>query len=144
MQEKIAVVGGGSTRKRTLAWIAEHSSELKKTDALIAFEQEVGMEVPVDIEGHLINNPKDTDTPRTIESLRVWADVMKLPLDRMNICIGEDCPVSKGKKYGVYKDGDDFIVYKNHNDKEHRDIRYQGPDESVAVGMLYERMVYWL
>lgn len=45
----------------------------------------------------------------------------------------------KPKAFGIYQDGDQFIVYKNKANGE-RAIRYQGTDEAYAVNELYLKL----
>ena len=45
----------------------------------------------------------------------------------------------KPKAFGIYQDGDQFIVYKNKANGE-RAIRYQGTDETYAVNELYLKL----
>ena len=61
-----------------------------------------------------------------------------MPLLRMRFFIGED--QREPKAYGIYRDGNDFIVYKNKADGQ-RAIRYQGPDEAHAVRELFLKLM---
>lgn len=47
--------------------------------------------------------------------------------------------VNETKAFGIYQDGDQFIVYKNKANGE-RAIRYQGTDEAYAVNELYLKL----
>ena len=72
-------------------------------------------------------------TPKTIEELKKWCSDNHLDLANMHIHIGEDY---KGPKaFGIYKDGSNFVVYKN-KDTGNRSVRYEGPDEEYAVNEL--------
>ena len=76
--------------------------------------------------------------PRTMEDLKDFAVEHCLPLEQMRFYVGRDYRESRA--YGVYRDGDKFIVYKNKADGS-RAIRYAGPDEERAVGELYEKLL---
>ena len=76
--------------------------------------------------------------PRTMEDLKDFAAEHSLPLERMRFYVGRDYRESRA--YGIYQDGDKFIVYKNRANGE-RAIRYSGPDEERAVGELYEKLL---
>ena len=73
------------------------------------------------------------DVPHTIEELAAWAKAHNIPLTDMHMHIGED--YRGAKAFGIYKDGDEFVVYKN-DSKGNRKIRYQGTDEAYAVNEL--------
>ena len=72
-----------------------------------------------------------SDTPRTIEELKEWYMARKLPPESVTrFFIGKN--VEEPKAFGIYKDGSNFIVYKNKADGS-RAIRYKGTDEDYAV-----------
>ena len=75
--------------------------------------------------------------PKTIEELRAFAVAHNLPLERMRFFIGED--FKKPRAFGIYQDGENFVVYKNKADGS-RAIRYRGKDEAYAVNELYQKM----
>lgn len=74
--------------------------------------------------------------PKTLEELKQWAKQTGLPLDKMHVHIGEN--YFGPKAFGIYKENNDFIVYKNKSDGT-RSIRYQGSDEAYAVNELYQK-----
>ena len=76
-------------------------------------------------------------TPRTIEELLAFCERHELPLAKMRFFIGLDYPGARA--YGIYRDGDDFVVYKNKADGS-RAVRYRGPDEAYAVKELFEKL----
>ncbi len=77
--------------------------------------------------------------PKTIEELREYCGAKDLPLDKLRFFIGEDC--RQPCAYGIFRDGDQFVVYKNKADGS-RAVRYRGRDEAFAVRELYLRLVY--
>ena len=82
-----------------------------------------------------MSNP---ETPRTIEELRVWYAARNLPPEEVTrFFIGRD--IREPRAFGVYRDGDRFVVYKNKDDGS-RAVRYHGPDEAYAVNELYLRL----
>ena len=77
-------------------------------------------------------------TPKTIAELQQWYQDRHLPpyeITRFFIGIN----YKKPKAFGIYQDGDQFIVYKNKANGE-RAIRYQGTDEAYAVNELYLKL----
>ena len=82
--------------------------------------------------------PSFSPRPRTMEDLKDFAVEHSLPLERMRFFVGRDYRESRA--YGIYQDGEKFIVYKNKADGS-RAIRYAGPDEERAVGELYEKLL---
>lgn len=77
-------------------------------------------------------------TPRTVEELKSWYAARKLPPEEITrYFIGKD--VKTPKAFGIYQDGDKFIVYKNKSDGS-RAIRYAGTDEAYAVNELYMKL----
>ena len=77
------------------------------------------------------------NVPHTIAELRGWAEQFNLPLDEMRVHIGED--YKGAKAFGIYKDGERVVVYKNKANGE-RAVRYEGTDEAYAVHELYQKM----
>ncbi len=79
-----------------------------------------------------------TETPKTIDELRTFAQAHNLPLEKMRFFLGEDYRAPRA--FGIYKDENgDFIVYKNKANGE-RAVRYQGKDEAYAVNELWQKM----
>ena len=78
--------------------------------------------------------------PATIDELREFCRDNNLPPDKLRTYIGID--YQGPKAFGIYYDGDlgVYVVYKNKADGS-RSIRYSGPDEATAVGVLYDKIV---
>ena len=77
-------------------------------------------------------------TPKTISDLHEWYHAHNLPpYETTRFFIGVD--YKKPKAYGIYQDGENFIVYKNKTDGQ-RAVRYEGPDEAYAVNELYLKL----
>ena len=76
--------------------------------------------------------------PKTIEELQEYCAERGMPLLRMRFFIGED--FKEPKAFGIYQDGEDFVVYKNKANGE-RSIRYRGPDEEYAVSELFAKLL---
>ncbi|MBR3179269.1 MAG: hypothetical protein IKF49_07110 [Clostridia bacterium] len=76
--------------------------------------------------------------PKTIEELKEYCAQRGMPLLRMRFFIGED--FREPKAFGIYREGDEFIVYKNKSDGS-RAIRYRGPDEKYAVNELFLKLL---
>lgn len=76
--------------------------------------------------------------PKTIEELKEYCAERGMPLLRMRFFIGED--FKEPKAFGIYQDGDEFVVYKNKANGQ-RAIRYQGPDEEYAVNELFQKLL---
>ena len=79
-----------------------------------------------------------TRRPRTIEELQAFCDSKGMPLEKMRFFIGVDEPSPKA--FGIYREGDRFIVYKYKADGS-RAVRYDGPDEAYAVKELFEKLL---
>lgn len=76
--------------------------------------------------------------PQTIEELKTWYQARNLPpYEVTRFFIGED--YRGPKAYGIYKNGEKVIVYKNKSDGT-RTIRYEGTDEDYAVNELYLKL----
>lgn len=76
--------------------------------------------------------------PKTIEELKQWYSDRGLPPAKTTrFFIGENYKMPKA--FGIYQDGNYFIVYKNKADGS-RAIRYKGTDEAYAVNELYMRL----
>ena len=89
-------------------------------------------------EGGAVSAGRTVHRPGTIEELRAFCEARGMPLEKMRFFIGRD--YRKPKAFGVYRDGEDFVVYKNKADGS-RAIRYRGPDEAFAVGELYDKLM---
>jgi hypothetical protein len=61
-----------------------------------------------------------------------------MPLVRLRFFIGED--YREPKAFGIYRDGEDVVVYKNKADGS-RAIRYRGRDEEHAVDELFQKLL---
>lgn len=77
-------------------------------------------------------------TPKTIAELKAWYKKMNLPpAEVTRFFIGEN--YLGPRAYGIYKDRDNYIVYKNKADGT-KVIRYKGKDEDYAVNELYLKL----
>ena len=76
--------------------------------------------------------------PRSLEELRAYCRARDLPLGRLRYFVGED--YRQPRAFGIYRDGTDFVVYKNKADGT-RFIRYRGPCEDTAVNALFEKLL---
>ncbi len=89
--------------------------------------------------GASLGHPKpDEALPRTIQELLSFCNQNGMPLEKMRFFIGVDYRYPMA--FGIYKDGNDYIVYKNKSNGE-RAIRYRGPDEAFAVKELYLKLM---
>ena len=89
-------------------------------------------------ESYVEDTSRQIFQPKTIEELREYCAERGMPLLRMRFFIGED--FKEPRAFGIYRDGDRFIVYKN-KDNGQRAIRYQGPDEAYAVNELFQKLL---
>ena len=89
-------------------------------------------------EGYVVNTEKQVFMPKTIEELKEYCAERGMPLLKMRFFIGED--YRRPKAFGIYRDGGDFIVYKNKANGQ-RAIRYQGPNEAFAVNELFLKLL---
>ncbi len=87
---------------------------------------------------HVPGGEAGTRKPRTIEELRAFCDSKGMPLEKMRFFIGTD--ERSPRCFGIYREGDRFIVYKNKSDGS-RAVRYDGPDEAYAVNELYLKLL---
>ena len=79
----------------------------------------------------------EVDIPGSIEELKLWYEYQNLPPQSVTrFFIGEN--YTQPKAFGIYQEGENFIVYKNKADGS-RAIRYNGKNESYAVNELFER-----
>lgn len=77
-------------------------------------------------------------SPCTVADLEKWYKDRNLPpYETTRFFIGID--YRKPRAFGIFKDGENFIVYKN-KDNGQRVIRYKGTDEAFAVNELYLRL----
>lgn len=76
--------------------------------------------------------------PKTIAELQEYCAERGMPLLRMRFFIGEN--YKEPKAFGIYKDGDDFVVYKNKANGQ-RAVRYRGPDEVHAVDEIFTKLL---
>lgn len=82
--------------------------------------------------------PVPRGKPQTIEALQAYCAAHGMPLEKMRFFIGVD--YRQPRAFGIYRDGDEFVVYKNKADGS-RAVRYHGPDEAYAVNELYEKLL---
>ena len=76
--------------------------------------------------------------PKTIEELQAFCRARKMPLRKMRFFIGED--YRQPKAFGIYRDGDEVVVYKNKDNGE-RAIRYRGKFEERGVLEIYNKLL---
>ncbi len=75
---------------------------------------------------------------KTIEDLCGWYNAHNLPpYETTRFFIGVD--YKKPRAFGIYRDGNEFVVYKNKDNGE-RAVRYKGPDEAYAVNEIYLKL----
>lgn len=89
-------------------------------------------------EGYIADTKRQVFLPKTIEELKEYCSERGMPLLRMRFFIGED--YQKPKAFGIYRDGENFIVYKNKANGQ-RAIRYRGPNEAFAVNELFLKLL---
>ena len=87
---------------------------------------------------HVPGGEAGTRKPRTIEELRAFCESKGMPLEKMRFFIGMN--ELSPRAFGIYREGDRFIVYKNKSDGS-RAVRYDGPDEAYAVNELYLKLL---
>ena len=76
--------------------------------------------------------------PQTIAELEAWYKARNLPpYEITRFFIGIDC--REPKCFGIYRDGDKYIVYKNKSDGT-RVVHYEGKDEDYAVNELFLKL----
>lgn len=76
--------------------------------------------------------------PTTIAQLVQFCTYNHMPLERMRFFLDQD--YRDPKAFGIYRDGDQYIVYKNKADGS-RAVRYHGPDEAYAVSEIYAKLL---
>ena len=84
------------------------------------------------------DTPRTVFLPKTIAELQEYCAERGMPLLRMRFFIGEN--FKEPRAFGIYQDGNDFVVYKNKSDGS-RAIRYRGPDEAHAVNELFMKLL---
>ena len=76
--------------------------------------------------------------PKTIEELKLYCAGKHMPLERMRFFLDQD--YREPRAFGIYRDGDEFVVYKNKADGS-RAVRYRGRDEAYAVRELFDKLL---
>ncbi len=87
---------------------------------------------------YVADSPKKITNPKTIAELQEYCAERGMPLLRMRFFIGED--FKEPRAFGIYRDGDKVVVYKNKADGS-RAVRYEGPDEEFAVNEIYQKLL---
>ena len=87
---------------------------------------------------YVAETPRQIFLPRTIEELKEYCAERGMPLLRMRFFIGEN--FKEPRAFGIYKEGSDFIVYKNKANGQ-RAVRYKGPNEEYAVSELFQKLL---
>ena len=87
---------------------------------------------------YVVDTPRTVFLPKTIEELQEYCAERGMPLLRMRFFIGED--YREPKAFGIYRDGDEVVVYKNKANGE-RAIRYRGRDEAYGVNELFQKLL---
>ena len=87
---------------------------------------------------YIADTPRQVFLPRTVAELKEYCAERGMPLLRMRFFIGED--YREPKAFGIYRDGDEFVVYKNKADGS-RAVRYRGPDEAHAVDEIFTKLL---
>lgn len=87
---------------------------------------------------YVAQTPHTVFLPKTIDELKQYCAERGMPLLRMHFFIDEDYP--EPRAFGIYRDGNDFVVYKNKSDGS-RAVRYRGPDEEHAVSELFQKLL---
>lgn len=114
------------------------TSKCRYCGAVVSSEERYCPSCGAPNEGFVADTVRRIITPSTIEELKEYCAERNMPLLRMRFFIGED--QREPRAYGIYRDGNDFIVYKNKADGQ-RAIRYQGPDEAHAVRELFLKLM---
>ena len=89
-------------------------------------------------EGYIADTERRVFMPQTIEELKEYCAERGMPLLKMRFFIGED--YREPKAFGIYRDGSNFIVYKNKANGQ-RAVRYEGPDEAFAVSEIFAKLL---
>ena len=85
-----------------------------------------------------VSKDSSYDAPKTIEELQDYCYRHRMPLNTMRFFVGEN--YEEAQAFGIYQEGDQFIVYKNKADGS-RAVRYSGPDEAYAVNELFQKLL---
>ena len=89
-------------------------------------------------ERYVADTPRTVFFPKTIAELQEYCAERGMPLLKMRFFIGED--FKEPKAFGIYQDGNDFVVYKNKSNGQ-RAVRYRGPDEEHAVDEIFTKLL---
>lgn len=90
-------------------------------------------------EKYTANTPSTLLLPKTIEELKEYCSMKKIPLMRLRFFIGED--YREPRAYGIYRAGENrYVAYKNKADGS-RSVRYDGPDEAYAVSEILTKLM---
>ena len=89
-------------------------------------------------ENYIVDTPRTVFFPKTIEEMKEYCAERGMPLLRMRFFIGED--YKEPKAFGIYQDGDEFVVYKNKANGQ-RAVRYRGHDEAHAVDEIFTKLL---
>ncbi len=89
-------------------------------------------------ENYVADTPRTVFLPKTIDELKEYCSERGMPLLRMRFFIDEN--YQQPRAFGIYRDGNDFVVYKNKSDGS-RSVRYRGPDEAHAVNELFLKLL---
>ena len=84
-----------------------------------------------------LSGDKDSETPRTVEALKSFAQNQPVPVKKLRCFIGEDS--SEPLAFGIFSEGDRFTVFKN-KAVGSREIVYRGKNEAEAVEKVYQRL----
>lgn len=106
--------------------------------AVVTSDQKTCPECGGENPGFVVDTPQRIMNPKTIEELKEYCAERGMPLLRMRFFIGVNTP--EAKAFGIYREGDTFIVYKNKANGT-RAVRYQGPDEQTAVRELHAKLL---
>lgn len=114
------------------------TSKCPYCDGTVSSEDKVCPHCGASNENYVADTPRQIFLPKTIDELKEYCAERGMPLLRMRFFIGED--FKEPRAFGIYKDGDRFVVYKNKADGS-RAIRYQGPDEEYAVNEIFQKLL---
>lgn len=126
-QEKFCAQCGGPLGGET----AEPETPVNEADSTIR------LEMP-EMTAQAAPAPAIPTHPRTIGELKAYCAANGMPLERMRFFIDQD--YRQPRAFGIYRDGDQFVVYKNKGDGS-RAVRYHGPDEAYAVNELFQKLL---
>ena len=106
--------------------------------AVVTSDQQQCPECGAKNDAYVEDLPRRILRPTTIEELKEYCAERGMPLLRMRFFVGED--FREPRAFGIYKDGERFVVYKNKADGS-RAVRYSGPDEAYAVNELHSKLL---